>query len=70
MWESFVICGLVGDESILLGFLINGYLFGRSFSGICDISNIEYVEVMKGFGFVFYGCFELGGIINIIIKKL
>ena len=69
LWESFAIRGLVGDESIPSGFLINGYSSGRSFSGTRDTSNIEYVEVMKGPGSALYGRSEPGGTINIITKK-
>ncbi|KAA1150505.1 TonB-dependent siderophore receptor [Pseudoalteromonas fuliginea] len=69
LWESFAIRGLVGDENIPSGFLINGYSSGRSFSGTRDTSNIDYVEVMKGSGSALYGRSEPGGTINIITKK-
>ncbi|KKK72042.1 hypothetical protein LCGC14_2907870, partial [marine sediment metagenome] len=69
LWESFAIRGLVGDESIPSGFLINGFSSGRSFSGTRDTSNIDYVEVMKGPGSALYGRSEPGGTINIITKK-
>jgi len=69
LWESFAIRGLVGDENIPSGFLINGYSSGRSFSGIRDASNIDYVEVMKGPGSALYGRSEPGGTINIMTKK-
>jgi iron complex outermembrane receptor protein len=69
LWESFAIRGLVGDENIPSGFLINGFSSGRSFSGTRDTSNIDYVEVMKGPGSALYGRSEPGGTINIITKK-
>ncbi|XQF91872.1 TonB-dependent siderophore receptor [Pseudoalteromonas espejiana] len=69
LWESFAIRGLVGDENIPSGFLINGFSSGRSFSGVRDTSNIDYVEIMKGTGSALYGRSEPGGTINIITKK-
>ncbi len=69
LWESFAIRGLVGDENTPSGFLINGFSSGRSFSGVRDTSNIDYIEVMKGTGSALYGRSEPGGTINIITKK-
>lgn len=70
LWDSYLICGLLGNENMLFGYLVNGFSGGCGFVGLCDVLNIEYIEVLKGLGLVFYGCLELGGIVNIIIKKL
>lgn len=69
LWDSFAIRGLVGDENIPSGYLINGYTSGRGFSGTRDTSNIALVEIMKGPGSALYGRSEPGGTINILTKK-
>ncbi len=69
LWDSFAIRGLVGDENVPSGYLINGYTSGRGFSGNRDVSNIERLEIMKGPGSALYGRSEPGGTLNIITKK-
>jgi iron complex outermembrane receptor protein len=51
------------------GYLINGFSGGRGFSGPRDVSNIEYIEVLKGPGSALYGRSEPGGTVNIMTKK-
>lgn len=31
---------------------------------------VDYVEVLKGFVFLFYGIQDLGGVVNVVSKKL
>ncbi|XQF91549.1 TonB-dependent receptor plug domain-containing protein (plasmid) [Pseudoalteromonas espejiana] len=47
LWDSFSIRGLSGNENMPSGYLINGFSGGRGFSGPRDVSNIEYIEVLK-----------------------
>ncbi|MCU4677116.1 TonB-dependent siderophore receptor [Catenovulum sp. 2E275] len=69
LWDSFSIRGFSGNENMPSGYLINGFSGGRGFSGPRDVSNIEYVEVLKGPGSALYGRSEPGGTINIVTKK-
>lgn len=69
LWDSFSIRGLSGNENMPSGFLINGFSGGRGFSGPRDVSNIEYIEVLKGPGSALYGRSEPGGTVNIVTKK-
>jgi iron complex outermembrane receptor protein len=69
LWDSFSLRGFPGNENIPSGYLINGFNGGRSFSGHRDLSNVEYVEILKGPGSALYGRSEPGGTINIITKK-
>ena len=69
LWDSYSIRGLSGNENMPSGYLINGFSGGRGFAGPRDVSNIEYIEVLKGPGSALYGRSEPGGTINIITKK-
>ncbi|KPH91748.1 TonB-dependent receptor [Pseudoalteromonas undina] len=69
LWDSFSIRGLSGNENMPSGYLINGFSGGRGFSGPRDVSNIEYIEVLKGPGSALYGRSEPGGTVNIVTKK-
>jgi iron complex outermembrane recepter protein len=69
LWDSFAIRGLVGDENIPSGYLINGFSAGRGYSGTRDTTNIESIEIMKGPGSALFGRSEPGGTINIVTKK-
>ncbi|MGX9460332.1 TonB-dependent siderophore receptor [Shewanella sp. A14] len=69
LWDSFAIRGFPGNENIPSGYLINGFNGGRGFSGNRDLSNVAYVEVLKGPGSALYGRSEPGGTVNIITKK-
>ncbi|MGI2170931.1 TonB-dependent siderophore receptor [Shewanella sp. MF05960] len=69
LWDSFSLRGFPGNENIPSGYLINGFNGGRAFSGHRDLSNVEYVEILKGPGSALYGRSEPGGTINIITKK-
>lgn len=69
LWDSFAIRGLVGDENIPSGYLINGFNAGRGYSGTRDTTNIESIEIMKGPGSALFGRSEPGGTINIVTKK-
>ncbi len=69
LWDSFSIRGLSGNENMPSGYLINGFSGGRGFSGPRDVSNIEYIEVLKGPGSALYGRSEPGGTVNIMTKK-
>lgn len=69
LWDSFSIRGLSGNESMPSGYLINGFSGGRGFSGPRDVSNIDYIEVLKGPGSALYGRSEPGGTVNIVTKK-
>ena len=69
LWDSFSMRGLSGNENMPSGYLINGFSGGRGFAGPRDISNIEYIEVLKGPGSALYGRSEPGGTVNIITKK-
>ena len=69
LWDSYSIRRLSGNENMPSGYLINGFSGGRGFAGPRDVSNIEYIEVLKGPGSALYGRSEPGGTINIITKK-
>jgi iron complex outermembrane receptor protein len=69
LWDSFSIRGLSGNENMPSGYLINGFSGGRGFSGPRDVSNIDYIEVLKGPGSALYGRSEPGGTVNIVTKK-
>ncbi|MCG7567956.1 TonB-dependent siderophore receptor [Pseudoalteromonas sp. CnMc7-15] len=69
LWDSYSIRGLSGNENMPSGYLINGFSGGRGFAGPRDVSNIEYIEVLKGPGSALYGRSEPGGTVNIITKK-
>ncbi|WP_404341757.1 TonB-dependent siderophore receptor [Pseudoalteromonas mariniglutinosa] len=69
LWDSYSIRGLSGNENMPSGYLVNGFSGGRGFVGPRDVSNIEYIEVLKGPGSALYGRSEPGGTINIITKK-
>ena len=69
LWDSYSIRGLSGNENMPSGYLVNGFSGGRGFAGPRDVSNIEYIEVLKGPGSALYGRSEPGGTVNIITKK-
>lgn len=69
LWDSFSIRGLSGNENMPSGYLINGFSGGRGFSGPRDVSNIDFIEVLKGPGSALYGRSEPGGTVNIVTKK-
>lgn len=69
LWDSFSIRGFPGNENMPSGYLVNGFNAGRGFSGNRDLSNIEYIELMKGPGSALYGRSEPGGTVNIVTKK-
>ncbi len=69
LWDSFSIRGLSGNENMPSGYLVNGFSGGRGFSGPRDVSNIDYIEVLKGPGSALYGRSEPGGTVNIVTKK-
>ncbi|MEE2024269.1 MULTISPECIES: TonB-dependent siderophore receptor [Alkalimonas] len=69
LWDSFSIRGFPGNENMPSGYLVNGFNAGRGFSGNRDLSNIEYIEIMKGPGSALFGRSEPGGTVNIITKK-
>ncbi|WP_231757328.1 TonB-dependent siderophore receptor [Microbulbifer elongatus] len=67
--DTFAIRGFAGDETMPGGYLVNGFSAGRGYSGRCDISNVERIEIMKGPGSALYGRGEPGGTINLVTKK-
>jgi iron complex outermembrane receptor protein len=69
LWDSFSLRGFPGNENMPSGYLINGFNGGRGFSGHRDLSNVAYVEILKGPGSALYGRSEPGGTINIVTKK-
>ncbi|APE27153.1 TonB-dependent siderophore receptor [Aurantiacibacter gangjinensis] len=69
LWNSFAIRGLVGDENLPSGFLVNGFNAGRGFSGPRDLAGIEAVEVLKGPRAALYGRGEPGGTVNLLTKS-
>lgn len=69
LWDSFSIRGFPGNENMPSGYLLNGFNAGRGFSGNRDLSNVEYIEIMKGPGSALFGRSEPGGTVNIITKK-
>ncbi|WP_420807986.1 TonB-dependent siderophore receptor [Aliidiomarina minuta] len=69
LWDSYSLRGFPGNENMPSGYLINGFDGGRGFSGHRDVSNIEYVEILKGPGSALYGRSDPGGIINITTRK-
>lgn len=69
LWDSFSLRGFPGNENMPSGYLINGFNGGRGFSGHRDLSNVEYVEILKGPGSAVYGRSEPGGTVNIVTKK-
>ena len=69
LWDSYSIRGLSGNENMPSGYLVNGFSGGRGFAGPRDVSNIEYIEVLKEPGSALYGRSEPGGTVNIITKK-
>ncbi len=69
LWDSYSVRGLSGNENMPSGYLVNGFSGGRGFAGPRDVSNIEYIEVLKGPGSALYGRSEPGGTVNIITKK-
>lgn len=48
--------------------MVNGFNVGCGFGGFCVFFGIDYVEVLKGFKVVLFGCGELGGVVNFVIK--
>jgi len=50
LWDSFSLRGFPGNENMPSGYLINGFNGGRGFSGHRDLSNVAYVEILKGPG--------------------
>lgn len=69
LWDSFSLRGFPGNENMPSGYLINGFNGGRGFSGHRDLSNVAYIEIMKGPGSALYGRSEPGGTINIVTRK-
>lgn len=69
VWDGYSIRGFPGNENIPSGFLVNGFNEGRSLGGRRDLSNVEYIEILKGPGSALYGRSEPGGTINIITRK-
>ncbi len=69
LWDSFSLRGFPGNENMPSGYLINGFNGGRGFSGHRDLSNVAYVEILKGPGSALYGRSEPGGTVNIVTKK-
>ncbi|WOT05209.1 TonB-dependent siderophore receptor [Shewanella youngdeokensis] len=69
LWDSFSLRGFPGNENMPSGYLINGFNGGRGFSGHRDLSNVEYIEILKGPGSAVYGRSEPGGTVNIVTKK-
>ncbi|WP_240652674.1 TonB-dependent siderophore receptor [Rheinheimera riviphila] len=69
LWDSFSLRGFPGNENMPSGYLINGFSAGRGFSGHRDVSNIAYVEILKGPGSALYGRSEPGGTINMVTRK-
>ena len=69
LWDSFSLRGFPGNENMPSGYLINGFNGGRGFSGRRDLSNVAYVEILKGPGSALYGRSEPGGTVNIVTKK-
>lgn len=69
LWDSFSLRGFPGNENMPSGYLINGFNGGRGFSGHRDLSNVEYVEILKGPGSALYGRSEPGGTINVVTRK-
>lgn len=69
LWDSYSLRGFPGNENMPSGYLINGFDGGCGFSGHRDISNIEFVEILKGPGSALYGRSDPGGIINITTRK-
>lgn len=69
LWDSYSLRGFPGNENMPSGFLINGFDGGRGFSGHRDVSNIAYVELLKGPGSALYGRSDPGGIINVTTRK-
>lgn len=55
LWDSFSLRGFPGNENMPSGYLINGFNGGRGFSGHRDLSNVAYVEILKGPGSALYG---------------
>lgn len=69
LWDSFSIRGFPSNADMPSNYLLNGFSAGRGFSGRRDVSNIDYIEILKGPGSALYGHSEPGGIINIVTKK-
>jgi iron complex outermembrane receptor protein len=69
LWDSFSLRGFPGNENMPSGYLINGFSAGRGFSGHRDVSNIAYIEILKGPGSALYGRSEPGGTINMVTRK-
>lgn len=69
LWDSYSLRGFPGNKNMPSGYLINGFDGGRGFSGHRDVSNIEYVEILKGPGSALYGRSDPGGIINVTTRK-
>lgn len=69
LWDMFAIRGFAGDENLPSAYLINGFSAGRGFSGNRDMSNVEFMEVIKGPSSALYGRGEPGGTVNIVTKK-
>lgn len=63
-----MICGL-GVNYIYDG-MYGGVGLGNIFNLICLMINVEFVEVFKGFVMGLYGMGSVGGVINLIEKKL
>lgn len=69
LWDSFSLRGFPGNENMPSGYLINGFSAGRGFSGHRDVSNIAYIDILKGPGSALYGRSEPGGTINMVTRK-
>lgn len=69
LWDSFSLRGFPGNENMPSGYLINGFSAGRGFSGHRDVSNVAYIEILKGPGSALYGRSEPGGTINMVTRK-
>ncbi|RDK82369.1 UNVERIFIED_ORG: iron complex outermembrane receptor protein [Idiomarina abyssalis] len=69
LWDSYSMRGFPGNENVPTGYLVNGFSSGRGFGGHRDVSNIEYVEVLKGPGSALYGRSDPGGVINVVTRK-
>lgn len=69
LWNSFAIRGLVGDENLPSGYLVNGFNAGRGFGGPRDLSGVERIEILKGPKAALFGRGEPGGAVNLVTKR-
>lgn len=70
LWDNYLICGFFGSENGGMNIFWNGFVFNCGYVFLCDIVNVESIDFFKGLVVVLYGNSELGGIINVVIKKL